>query len=109
MAKRSELPFDREAARIVKVLDRVTRTGRRPGDVFEDWLDLVEACLTQLPAHLKAAVTERKPADDPEEVKALWARVAARYDGYKTQAFEAFSEALGLLLSFSHDEQGQPR
>ena len=64
-------------------------------DIFEDWLELTEATLRMLPEHLTSALLHKHIAEDPDDVKALWARVKARHG---VTAFQHFAKAFQALL-----------
>jgi len=108
--KRSEMPKSPAAAAIVKCLSKITATGRRPADVFDDWLELTEATLDMLPAHARSAAQTGRPAEDSPEVAEIWSRVRSHYGEAASRGwvFERFAEAFGLLLQNAHEPDGRP-
>src|SRR3989304_4647369 len=105
--KRSELPASPQAAAIVKHLHKITATGRRPDDIFDDWLQLTEATLDMLPTHARAIAQTGHPAADMPEVAELWSRIRSRYHD-QHGVFEQFSEAFNLLFQHAYDLDGTP-
>src|SRR5262245_11797342 len=100
--KRRDLPTNSQAAAIVETLAAISSTGQRPDRIFEYWLELTEATLDMLPAHLHSVIHTGQLAQDTPEVSELWARIRTQYDG-KAWVFEKFSEAFGLLLNSAYD------
>jgi len=87
--------MNRHAADIIKRLERIAASGHSPSQVFDDWLDLVQAALEALPAHLRSA-RQGLPLTDTPETQALWARLRSRYP--QPGCWEEFSAAFGILL-----------
>lgn len=106
--KRSQLPKSPAAAAIVKCLEKITATGRRPGEIFEDWLELTEATLDMLPAHARSAAQTGQLAEDSPEVAETWNRVRSHYGEAQRWVFERFAEAFGVLLQNAHEPDGRP-
>jgi type I restriction-modification system DNA methylase subunit len=86
--------------KVIKFLTRVTASGRDQHQVFEDWLDMVEASLEALPRHAQAA-SEGKPLEDTPEVQKLWASLRARY--HSPSYFNDFAQAFSALLDSTDD------
>ncbi|MCP4427417.1 MAG: N-6 DNA methylase [Chloroflexi bacterium] len=78
---------------ITKALRKVEPSGNRPSAIFEDWIQLVEACLEAIPAHLRA--TEEEPFQETPETAALFERMRVRYN---ERYFAHFAEAMALLI-----------
>ena len=100
--KKKPLPANPTANEIVKRLERVLYSGFRPSEMFDDWLELVEGTLSMLPAHALALAESGKMAEDTPEVAAIFQKMRKRYDA---QTFEAFSEALALLIASTETHQ----
>lgn len=83
------------ADRIMKLLEKVCASGSSPYTVFSDFVDLVEASLEMLPAHLASAARKGTLAEDTPEVAQLFERLRARY---RPEYFELFAKAFALLL-----------
>jgi hypothetical protein len=83
------------ADRIMKLLEKVCASGSSPYTVFSDFVDLVEASLEMLPAHLASAAKKGTLAEDTPEVAQLFERLRARY---RPEYFELFAKAFALLL-----------
>ena len=89
---------------IIKCLDQVHAvSGYHAHQIFDDWTQLVEACLTALPAHLTSMAQTGRLAADTPETKQLFARIRSRYDQqpYRSNAasvWSLFSQAFALLL-----------
>lgn len=79
---------------IIKTLDKITAAGSRPQQVFDDWLELVEACQDAIPGHFRAAV-EGKPYEDTPETQKLFERLRARYP---RKYFDHFAQANAQLI-----------
>lgn len=95
------------AKQIIKWLEKCTAVGRRPDDVFSDWLKLVNACLDMEAQHLRALATTGRPAEDPPEIAALWAEMRTRYPtptGAKESYFDYFSHAFTILYATARDD-----
>lgn len=88
---------------IIKHLSRATYR-ERASRVFDDWLDVVIAALTMLPAHAQSVAKTGKMAEDTPEVAKLWASLRTRYERLD---FEAFSRAFGVLLDSTVDDDGE--
>jgi len=101
--RHSELP----SIQIVKALERITATGQRPSAIFDDWLELVEATLDMLPAHLKCAVQTGHLAQDSPEAAQVWDKVRSRYPG-QDWVFDKFAEGFGHLLNDASLPDGTP-
>jgi len=89
------IPADQSAREIIKQLERVTASGHRADQIFEDWLDLVEASLEALPGHIKNA-GQGQILEDTPETQALWKQIKARYD--KDWYWENFVKAFAILV-----------
>jgi hypothetical protein len=79
---------------IIKQLDKAAY-GRRPSQVFEDWVSLVHANLRELPRQTAAALM-KQPHEELPETKQLYQRLRLLY-GHDRQ-WEHFARATGLLL-----------
>src|SRR5689334_5490743 len=104
--RRRELPSDRNAAQIVKVLDPITSVGIMQDTVFEDWLEVVEACLDSLPYHVGAAL-RGQPLTDTPATQALFKRLHQRYDqkgSDRTWVYDAFAKAMAILLDAAYED-----
>ncbi len=104
--RQRELPADPHGRRIVKALDQITATGIQQDDVFEDWLELVEATFQMMPAHAASARSAGRLAKDSPEVLDLFTRLRKRY-GDRVWVWERFVEAFGILVEGAYDG-GQP-
>lgn len=83
---------------ILKALDTLSnRSGRRPPEVWDDWLDLVHATLDALP-RLTLACVRNERFVDTDETLALHERLKERYT-----TLEYFKQALHALLSTTDD------
>jgi hypothetical protein len=82
------------ASRIGRILEKNTAVGRRPHQVFEDWLDLVGCTLRELPRHAQAVQATGKMAEDTPETAAVFERLRAVY---RREFFDNFAEAFALL------------
>lgn len=94
--------MNRHAKAIIKCLDRVTASGHRQSQIFDDWLDMVHASLSALPAHLKHAVRSASLATDTPEAQELFKRLQESYP--KAYCWEAFAEAFAHLLNSTRDD-----
>ena len=90
---------------IIQRLERiVSLSGRRPGEVFSDWLFITEATLKALPDQVKAVGTTGRFAEDSPDVVDTFARVQAHYnpkyldEDRAQQIWNNFTEAFALLL-----------
>lgn len=96
---------------ITKHLDGVASHLRR-GNVWDDWLDIVEATLRMLPAHVAAVADARergetpRMADDDDEAKELWARLERA--GYESADFTHFAAAYAALMDSVVEPDGAP-
>ena len=79
---------------ILKHLAAVTTSGRKTWTVYEDWLDIVHATLRMLPQHALHVATTGKPAEDPPDIKATWARLNEEYKAHDWQHLQAAMLAL---------------
>lgn len=90
---------------IIKCLEPVaTISGRRPGEIFSDWVFITEATLKALPDQVKAVGATSHFAEDAPDVADTFARVQAHYDpkylgeDRTGQVWHNFAEAFALLL-----------
>lgn len=90
----------RYAKQIIKHLERNLAGPAHQSQIFDDWLDLVHASLSALPAHLKSAGLDGQLTDTPE-VQDLWARKRSLYD--KSFYWDNFAAAFAALID-SADE-----
>jgi len=96
---------DRAGKDIITLLRLNSVYGRRLSEVFEDWLELIEATLMMEAKHLLWQRTFGISAPDTVEVQALWTRMRARYDQHD-HVFTRFAQALGVLKNAAvHDYQ----
>ena len=79
---------------IEKILTEVA-TFRHNSNVFDDWIDYCEACLRRLPENFESVLKTQRPAEDPEDVKELFARLNKTY---KPESFKGFAHALHILM-----------
>ena len=110
MAGTSEIgdsPFDPPVrvhlAAMEKLLRKVERvTYQRTYTIFEDWVDLLNIMLDQLPAHLQEAVETGRlsewPEGTPPERIATFERIKARYGSKAPEAFTLFAHATGAFF-----------
>jgi len=73
------------------------------GPNFDDWTQLVEACLEALPAHLTSIAKTGQLTDDTPETKQVFERIRSRYEQqpYRSNSadiWSSFSQALAILL-----------
>ena len=101
------LPFARRdfPKEIIKRLETVVGlSGRRPIEVYSDWVFITEATLQVLPDQLRAVGATGRFAPDPPEVADTFARVRSHYDPKSLGADRArrvwdnFAQAFALLL-----------
>lgn len=88
---------------IIKILDRVAyRAGRRPHELFSQWLAVVDATLAALPGQLLAVARTGKMAPDSPEQAAVFRRFRQGYEGLDQQSWRqvqhGFAGAFSLLL-----------
>jgi len=85
------------AGEIIKHLSRVqSYSGNNMNRIFDDWLQLAESELDNLPAHLESAVKTGKLAEGSAETQALWQRMRSTYS--KPQCWDEFAKAFAILL-----------
>jgi type I restriction-modification system DNA methylase subunit len=96
--------MSRYSSEIIKELSHITSSGSKPFQIFEDYLDLTLATLEAMPAHVRSAVKERKPAEDTKETQALFAKLRERYDAVY---FKRFSNAFMVLLDSTETQAGE--
>jgi hypothetical protein len=91
-----------------KLLRKVEqKTYQRMSTVFDDWVDLTNILLDQLPAHMREAVQTGRISDwpdgtPPERIDAF-ERIKARYGEKAPEVFTYFSHAAAELLDATHD------
>lgn len=90
----SPFPDERKKA-IIDCLEKVTASGRRPSQVFDDWVDLCGATMGAIPGHFQAWL-EKKPFEDAPETKKLFERLRVIY---QPKHFELFSQAFATLIT----------
>jgi hypothetical protein len=89
---------------IIKCLENVNaRSGYHAFQIFDDWTQLVEACLEALPTHLTSIARTGLLAEDTHETKQIFERIRERYqrhpDASKTaDVWQYFSQAFAILL-----------
>jgi hypothetical protein len=107
LKKRAGAPFERRdfPKEIIRRLEQITAiSGRRNGQVYEDFLFLSEATLAALPEQVKAVGTTGDFGEDPPETAETFARIRGNYDSDWLGAdrceriWQYFAEAFGLLL-----------
>lgn len=94
------LSESRVVASIIKLLEHCTVVGRRPDDVFNDWLALIDALLEMEPIHAQALAETGQFAPDTPETVELLARLRRIYphrEGAKIQYLEYFLQAFAEL------------
>src|SRR5512139_2040464 len=81
---------------IVKQIERISSIcGQRPGQIFEDWLQIVEQTLLMLPEHLKSAIETHQLGKDTPEAEAIFAYMHRKYP---ERCWEHFTKAFAALL-----------
>ena len=107
LKKQQPLPFAQRdfPKEIIRRLQQiVSMSGRRNGQVFEDFVLLSEATLKALPDQLKAVGATGRLAPDPPETAEIFARIRGHYnDAWLGQErahliWQNFAEAFALLL-----------
>lgn len=89
---------------IIKCLEKVNAlSGYHAYQIFDDWTQLVEACLEALPAHLSSIAQTGQLTEDTAETQQVFERIRSRYEQppYRSSSFDiwsSFSQALGILL-----------
>lgn len=102
MAKKTGPNLDSRdpAGEIIKRLLRVqSYTGNNMSRIFEDWLQLAESELDNLPAHLESAAKTGKLSEGSPDTQALWQRLRGVYA--KPQCWDEFTQAFAILLAQS--------
>ena len=99
---------DDYAQAIIKALNQVQRgSGRRPAEIFRDWIQLADASLEALPTQLKYVGRTGSPGPDKPETAELFGRIRRWYE---QPAWLSFAKAFGILLDSSaaglHDRPG---
>jgi hypothetical protein len=90
--------------RIIKCLEKVNAlSGYHAYQIFDDWTQLVEACLEALPAHLSSIAQTGQLTEDTPETRQVFERIRSRYEPppYRSSSsdiWSSFSQALGILL-----------
>lgn len=83
---------------IVRLLSQNCHSGKKPQEVFGDWLDITEATLEAMPRHLEHAISNRTMAEDTPEVAQLWQRLNTKYSA---DDFERFKAAFHMLTELA--------
>ena len=96
--RQREMPADPDGRLIVKALDAITSIGVRQDQVFDDWLEVVEATLDMLPVHARSIAQFGRPAEDSPAAAEVWTRLNRRYKSHPW-IWEKFSEAYGHLVN----------
>ena len=105
--KQSMMPFEQRdfPKEIIKRLETVgSISGRRPGEIFSDWVFITEATLKALPDQVKAVGATGHFAEDAPDVADTFARVRTHYDpkylgeDRAGRVWHNFAEAFALLL-----------
>lgn len=105
--KQSVIPFEQRdfPREIIKRLETVASiSGRRPGEIFSDWVFITEATLKALPDQVKAVGATSHFAEDAPDVADTFARVRTHYDPKSLgedragRVWHNFAEAFALLL-----------
>lgn len=105
--KQTVVPFEQREfpKEIIKRLETVVSiSGRRPGEIFSDWVFITEATLKALPDQVKAVGATGHFAEDAPEVADTFARVRTHYDSKYLgedragRVWHNFAEAFALLL-----------
>lgn len=105
--KQSVVPFKQcdFSKEIIKHLQAVAGiSGRRPAEIFSDWVFVTEATLKALPDQVKAVGATGHFAKDAPDIADTFARVRAHYDpkylgeDRTGQVWHNFAEAFALLL-----------
>lgn len=105
--KQTVLPFEQRdfPKEIIKRLEAVASiSGRRPAEIFSDWVFVTEATLKALPDQVKAVGASGHFAEDTPEIADTFARVRAHYDpkylgeDRAGRVWHNFAEAFALLL-----------
>lgn len=86
--------------KIISHLERVTATGSSSYNIFDDWLQMVSACLEAMPRHAERAKKGLPPEDTPE-VAELFKTLHARYPDY---CWDHFAAAFAELVLSVEDE-----
>lgn len=105
--KYSVAPFEQRdfPKEIIKCLETVAAiSGRRPGEIFSDWVFITEATLKALPDQVKTVGATGHFAEDAPDVADAFARVRGHYDpkylgeDRAERVWHNFAEAFALLL-----------
>ncbi len=95
------------AAQLIRILEGVcTISGQRPHQVFEDWVRLCEATLTELPRHVAMVQHEGRMLradEDSEATQALWRELERRYHWRWNDCSAIFAETFQALLDATQD------
>jgi hypothetical protein len=101
-------PVRGHLAAIERLLRKVERaTYQRMATIFDDWVELTNIMLDQLPLHLREAVEVGAitdwPTGSPAERIAAFERIKHHYPDHKVgEAFTLFSHATGEFLEATH-------
>lgn len=91
------------AAQLIRTLEEVCAiSGQRPHQVFEDWVRLCEAMLSELSRHVAMLHAEGRvlrAAEDSEATQALWQEMERRYHRRWNDCAAIFAEAFQALLA----------
>ena len=90
--RQREMPADPACKEIVKTLAELCYS-RRQDDVFDLWLEAVDALMTMLPAHAESVAKTGRPAQDTPEVAETWSRIKRRFGEEWPKAEKIFAKA----------------
>ena len=105
--KQAVIPFEQRdfPKEIIKRLETVASiSGRRPSEIFSDWVFITEATLKALPDQAKAVGASGQFAADAPEVADTFARARGHYDPKHLgeeraeRVWHSFAEGFALLL-----------
>ena len=88
---------------IIHSLEKVGSGAYRRFEIFNDWLELVEASLAAMPGHLESVSQHKTFAQDSPEAKQLWERMRKRYQN-SPASWSHLADAFGYLLESTQND-----
>jgi len=96
-SKNKPMPIEPKAAakEIINILGRILSSGHRPSEIFDDWIEQVQASLKRLPHLAQASAEGKSLPPDPPDIQKMFERMHSKYTPV---CHETFSKALAQLV-----------
>lgn len=93
----------KHTSQIIRILEKISAAGVGESQIFDDFLDIAQDSLEQLPDHVASLRQSGVLANDPSEMSKRWEGLRSRYKNNKYY-FDLFAQAFAVLMQSAEED-----